>query len=178
MTGPLVSAETMIRRGPIGVCLYSLSRLDAGAEEVDYLIREETARVRVWRSPDVEFRPSVIGRKVPRPDARIVLLVPILIRVGGELYECWVNHWADLKTQRVLGTLAIQERLVLHFYGDSGDRLRSLAVSNPHQAFWAEAARQCASSLPWSMPEYDAAREEVYAEYPTVGALWKTMSQR
>ncbi len=165
---PLVSAEDLIRRAPVGFCLYSLSRLDAAPEETDFLIREETARIQAWRSPAIEFRSGAITEEA-------VVLVPILIRVQDELYECWVNHWAEANSQRVLGTLAIQERLVLHCFGDEGTRIRSLRVSNPHRAFFAEVSRTCATAAPWSMPAFDAARERLYTRHPSVRDLWNAL---
>jgi hypothetical protein len=120
-----------------------------------------------WQAPAIELRMAII-------EERGVLLVPVLIRVGAELYECWINHHADPQTQRVLGTLAIQERLVLHCYGEGG-RARSLAVSNPHGAFFAEAARRCASVPPWGMRDFDAARERIYRKHPTVKKLWGSL---
>lgn len=172
MSGPLVSAEDLIRQAPLGACLYSLSRIDADAEEVDFLVREETARVFAWHQPTIEFRMGLLAEGP-------VLLVPILIRVERELYECWVNHHApEEQFRRVLGTLAIQERMVLHFYGQDGGRVRSLRVSNPHRAFFAEAARRCAEVIPWGMPAFDAAREAVYRRHPTVKDLWRVLRPR
>lgn len=171
MTARLVDPQDVIRCAPVGSCVYSLARIDAGAEEVDFLIREETARVQAWQSPAIEFRMAVL-------EERGVLLVPVMIRVGVELYECWINHHAeDAKTSRVLGTLAIQERLVLHCWGDAGARIRSLAVSNPHGATWAEAAHRCAAAPPWSMRAFDVARDAVYRRHPTVMQLWSALGE-
>jgi hypothetical protein len=169
MSAPLVHPEDVIRRAPVGSCIYSLTRLDTSPEEVDFLIREETARIEAWENPPIELRSANM-------DQGGVILVPILARVGEDLYECWVNHYAEeVRFRRVLGTLAIQERLVLHFYGDQGELVRSLRVSNPHRDFFAEAARRCEATAPWTMQEFDTAREAIYRWHPSVSDLWRAL---
>lgn len=166
------NALSVLRQIPPGSALYEREQIDHGAWEVAWLIREESARIaQLGPSPDIEFRAAAIEHNG-------VLLIPVLVRVGPEhqesIYETWINaQQPEQAGMQVLGELAIQPRLVVHLYGDGCRRVRSLRVSNPHQAFFREVLSTLRERPAWSMAEFDDAREQIYQQYPSVSDLWK-----
>jgi hypothetical protein len=158
---------------PPGAALYARQRLDAGAWEVVWLVREESARIdRFGPHPAVEFRAGVIQQDT-------VLLIPVLLRIGSSaplsLYETWINAY-DPQGFEALGDLAIQPRLVVHLFGDTRQRERSLAVPNRRHAFFRQAIAQVQATAPWDMAAFDVAREALLRQYPTVEALWQALA--
>jgi hypothetical protein len=165
---------TILVTRPPGSCLFGRVQLDAGTWEVAWYIRETSARIAALDRPEIEFRAGAIGQ---RYQGQAVVLLPILVRIGPErgenLFESWLNVWADDgKGLEELNTLVTQARLTLHFYGESGRRERSLVVSNQLQDFAAEAIARLDGLPAWSMPAFDRARQALEARYPTVEALW------
>jgi hypothetical protein len=105
-----------------------------------------------------------------------VLLLPVLIQVSGELYETWMNYHAEV-CPPALACLALQEQIVLHFFDDRGMSARVIAVPNQLQAFWRGTLRTLAQTSPWSPAAFDAARDRVYAIYPTVPDLLRALNR-
>jgi hypothetical protein len=163
---------------PPGSCLFARVQLDAGTWELAWFLREESARIATLDRPEIEFRAGIATQRVQGQD---ILVMPIVVRVGPEyaenLYEAWFNAWADEgKGLLDLTTLADQARLTLHFYGDAGQRERSLVASNQLKAFAAETIRLVAGGDPWSMHAFDRARAQVEAHHPSVWALWQSLT--
>jgi len=164
----IISAEEAILQAPPGACVYAMTRLERGADEVALLIRERSGIIAdLGRAPRIEIRASLIREAD-------VYLIPLLTCIEGELYETWINYHAEGGRQAV-ECLAIQDHLTIHLYDDDRHRARSLAIPHHLTEFWREAARLLAPSPPWSMAAFDAARERVYRRYPTVQALWDAL---
>lgn len=168
-------ALTLIRQAQPGTALYGREQRDAGAWEVAWYIREESARIaRLGAGPAIEVRAGAIEQAG-------ITLIPVLVRIGAvhpeSIYESWLNaHQPETAGLAALGDLATQPQLAVHLVGDRGAIERSLAVGNRLQGFAREVLTQLRTQPPWSMAAFDAAREEVYARHPTVHALWLALS--
>lgn len=164
----IISAEEAIRQAPPGACVYAMTRLEGGADELALLIRERSGIIAdLGRAPQIEIRASLVREGD-------VYLIPLLTSIEGELYETWINYHAEGGRQAV-ECLAIQERLTIHLYDDDGHRARSLAIPHRRTEFWRGAARLPGASAPWSMAAFDATRETAYRRYPAVQALWDAL---
>ena len=161
-------ADEFIKGAPPGSCIYTLVQTQDGLEETAFLIREQSGIIAdLGRAPAVHIRAGLVTQSN-------VLLLPVCLRVSGELYEMWINYHAE-GTRPALEALAIQEQLGLHFFDDAGQVARSLVVPNQIQAFWRDAIRRCARLPPWSMRAFDAAKASLYAAYPRPQALWQAL---
>jgi len=168
----IIDPIELLRTMPPGSALYARERIDTGAWEVAWLVREETKRIQaLGKSPAVSFRAGLW----PFDN---VMLIPVLVQVGPEtpetIYESWINVHATGQ-QNPLEDLAMQPRIVVHLYGDACQLVRSLTVSNQLQMFAREALLKLRDGQPWSMQAFDAAREEIYAKHATVWDLWQAL---
>lgn len=164
------SPEEGIKQAAPGACTYAVAQAGHTPEETVFLIREQSGIIaELGRAPTIHVRAGLIVESG-------VLLLPVLIKVSGELYETWMNYHAEV-CPPALACLAIQEQIGLHFFDDRGVRARAIAVPNQLQAFWRDTLRTLAQAPPWSMAAFDAARERVYATYPTVRDLWHALRQ-
>lgn len=168
-------ALTVIRDAPPGTALYGRERIDTGASEVAWYLREFSERIsQLGVGPAIEIRGNVI-------EYAHVLLMPILIRVGEErqehIWETWLNaQQRENAGIDALSDLAIQPRIVVHFVGESVTIERSLTRSNPLQSLARDVLARLVRYPEWSMVQFDAARWRIYARYPTVLDLWRALA--
>lgn len=168
-------ALTLIRSAPAGMALYGRERIDSGASEVAWYLREESARIAALGvGPEIEVRGHVI-------EYARVLLIPILIRIGEErqenIWETWLNaQQPENAGIDALSDLSTQPRLVLHFVGDSGAIDRSLTRSNAIQSLARDVLVRLGRYPAWSMEQFDAARDRIYTRYPSVLDLWRAIA--
>lgn len=164
---------TLLARLPAGSALFVREELPKEGWEIAWLIREDSSRLaKLGPGPEVEFRAGVLEEEP-------VVLVPVLVRVGPpaeeSVYETWVNQYAE--DGGVLETLADQSRLAVHLYGEDCQHVCTLAVSNLLQPFARHAlSRIAATADPWTMQQFDRARDKVYGRYPRVWDLWQTLA--
>jgi hypothetical protein len=162
------SPEEGIKQAAPGACADAVAQVANAPEETVFLIREQSGIIaELGRAPAVHVRAGLIVESG-------VLLLPVLIKVSGELYETWMNYHAEV-CPPALACLALQEQIGLHFFDDRSVRARVIAVPNQLQAFWRDTLRTLAQAPPWSMAAFDAARDRVYASYPTVPDLWHAL---
>lgn len=162
------SPEEGINQAAPGACAYAVAQIGNAPEETVFLIREQSGIIaELGRAPTVHVRAGLIVESG-------VLLLPVLIKVSGELYETWMNYHAEV-CPPALACLALQEQIALHFFNGRGVRVRVIAVPNHLQTFWRETLRTLAQAPPWSMAAFDAARERIYATYPTIPDLWRAL---
>lgn len=138
-----------------------------GQMEFGLFIREDAEHLaRLGEHPLIEIRAGLLQTAVP--------LVVVMVKVAGELYECWFNLGRE-EGQDAIRRLSEQERLVLHC--SDGEKIsRSLRVH------WREAQRMNFHAMlargagNWTDAQYEQAREKVYQEYPDLESLWRELS--
>lgn len=170
MSAQIVSGEDVIKAAQIGQMIYSRAKFDVrGDWQTCLLIRESRDFVRgLGAAPVIELRGGVIE------DPGAVLVV-VIAKIVGELYECWFNFWGG-EQAATFEDLARQEQIALLFF--TPERARALAIKNGLRDFFQDAARRCAARGRWAMHDFDAARDRVYAEYPEVQNLWAHLATR
>lgn len=168
----LSDSETVIKSSPPGTMIYGRVKqsLDAPWQTVFY-IREDKQYLR-WLTPNpiVEMRAGV-------EQVDNVFLVPLMVKVGGETYESWLNyHATGGHGAGGLQDLAIQEQNFLLFFGDSGERERSIGFRNSCKKTFALILEGIKNKSAWSMQDFNQAREQLYKKYPTLQKLWASLS--
>lgn len=167
-TDPLV----FLLERPHGSACYSRIQVDGGPWEVAWLLREEAKRVKqLGKEPPVEWRSGLIVQDG-------VLLIPVLLRVGKvqaeNIWETWLNHH-QAGAPSPLPLLAEQERISIHFHDRGIKAERSIQTFSSLQSFFRAALAQMDALPPWSMRQFDAAREVVYRQHPDVMSLWRSL---
>jgi hypothetical protein len=168
--GEQITGEQFIQGAPVGTALYSRAKLGAAGDwQTALLFRETRQAVRgLGAAPVIELRGGVIE------DAGAVL-VAVIAKIAGELYECWFNYWGAEQAESFTD-LARQDKIALVFF--TPERARALQIKNGLRNFFQDAARRCVDRGRWTMADFDAARDRVYAEYPDVQNLWAHLAHK
>lgn len=166
MTNPLVA----IKSAPIGSATYARGEFDENmVKETMFLIREEPRVVqRLGENPQVILRAGQIEQDN-------VLLVAVLLRIGGAYYETWWNYHQTSGGAQYFEDMATQERIALVFF--TPERTRQIAIRNSLAPFFASVGRAAAALPAWTMRDFDAARDKIYARFPTVTKLWNHLER-
>ena len=166
-----LAPEDFIRRAAPGSCIYTTAHEIHGPNETVLLLRERSARIRSIRPvPIVEFRTGVWDL----PTAHVIAITFKIKRAAGAdlHYENWLNfHNPTRDTPQVLQLLAHQPRLLLRFYDDDGVGVRTIETSNPVCDFAGLVVEIFAGIAPWTMADFDLAKEHVIEHYPTPQSL-------
>ena len=134
------------------------------------------------RPPEVCFlvqnAPEAVRRLPPNPYVSLrtrlfhvdgVYLAPFVALVGDTWYESWVNAGADEgRGIEELEFLAAQDHIVFLIYdGTSFEPARTVQLPNPLAAAAGRMRQIIQAAPPWTMDAFAAARERLYAAYPT-----------
>jgi len=139
---------------------------------VAFLIREDKEGLRAYYA-----QCSVEIRLAARPIAD-VLVVALMCRLGGRdsaTFESWLNL-ADPDQAQSLASLTCQSYIDVHIYVGARQPARSLRSPNGLR----RGATAIIEALPdfraWPMQAFDRAKAAWQADYPTVQALWASLS--
>lgn len=162
----LIDAAKWIKTAEPGTMAYARQQTAVdGPWTTGFLIRERQWRVKgLGRNPDVELRCCAFEQDG-------VLLVAVLMKVSGELYESWFNYYQTTGGEPYFHDLIEQPTVTFAFF--TPEPTRMLSIKNRVGGFFQQTLERTRQMEPWSMRDFDAAREKVYARYPTVSKLWK-----
>jgi hypothetical protein len=169
-----VSPVFLIQTSPPGAMIYALAEAK-GEELFALLIREEPERVaRLGKTVRVHTKTALIEQDG-------VGLVPLMVQIEDwEPFETWINYYqsqdgVDFREgRRVFRALTERDVLALAFYTPAEGR--RIAVRNSLAPTMREIARRLQAMSPWTMRAFDAARDKLYARYPTVQDLWDMLT--
>ena len=156
---------------PVGSMLFFMSRQTFESPiEVVFGIREESLRI-----PFVKTSPIAIRTGVLEEAGVYLILVILQLRYLGfpsEYFEAWLNIYpSDDFGGELFRILCQQRRLVLQFFGESGQIERILTLPN-NIAQWLALNLTLDPQRSWAMEEFDWAREQVYTRFPTPKELF------
>ncbi|MFX1563429.1 MAG: hypothetical protein ACFFDP_08995 [Promethearchaeota archaeon] len=106
--------------------------------------------------------------------ARNVGLIVVMPKIHGELYETWWNYHNPIGPE-CFRDIMRQDKLLLVFFIDSPAPARILWVPNTLKEFFKSAIAKILGMKPWTMQEFNVARETLYREYPTPKDLWENL---
>lgn len=169
MSTPLVSGEQVIRSAQVGTMIYSRAKFDArGDWQTALLVRESKDFVHaLGQAPVIELRGGVIE------DPGAVLVV-VIAKIAGELYESWFNYWGAEQSESFID-LQRQTQLPILFFTPA--RARALAIKNGLHDFFKDAEQRARARGAWAMRDFDAARDRAYTEFPEVQNLWAHLAK-
>ncbi len=161
-----IDAAQFIKSAPAGTMAYARQQTALDAPWMTgFLISEQKWRVQgLGQNPDIELRCGAFEQDG-------VLLVVALMQVSGELYETWFNYYQTDGGEKYFRDLIEQPAITFAFFAP--DPIRVIAVANHLGDFFAQAQARATALKPWSMRDFDAAREKIYQRFPTVSKLWK-----
>lgn len=163
----LIDAAKWIKDSEPGTMAYAMQQTAAdGPWAIGFLVREQAWRVKgLGQNPDVELRCGAFEQDG-------VLLVVVLAKISGELYESWFNyHQTSNLGDQYFRAMLEQPALTFTFF--TPEPAKRIQINNRTGAFFTQALERAAQLPPWSMRDFDAARDKVYARYPTISKLWK-----
>jgi hypothetical protein len=149
---------------PPGTALLNL--WDDDGEEKTVLMVHETPE-HVSELPK-EVPMSVRSAILKRSGVDVLVL---LVQAGGGIYETWWN-WHNPLHRRALLNLCRQDELIVPFFADAREPVRTIALESPVKEGMNAACEHLEATTEWSMEQFDAARDEIYSELPTVEGLW------
>jgi hypothetical protein len=157
-----------ILQTPYSSAAYARFRGSSGKEVTCFIIHEDANHVqRLPKQVSIDVRATLIERSA-------VGLVVVMLRIEGEIYETYWN-FHRLELRRCFQDMSTQEELLVSFLVDSMEPARTIWIPNPLQSGFGPLMEALAVMPPWTMEEFNKAKEELSLEYPTVQALWDGM---
>jgi hypothetical protein len=158
---------------PCESMIYGRASFDGAPFETYFAVKEESRYIK--RIP--KYNPVLLVR-TGLMEYNGIPLVPVLISIDQDMiYESWFNfHATDGKTS--FADLARQERLIIMFYNEKMEECRKLAIPNNMRETFGGYINRIALLPEWGMREFDAARDMLYRDYPTVKDLWDGLRGR
>lgn len=157
---------------PVGTMIYARSSFDGGPMETALYIKEEPKYIRRLKyNPIFEVRTG--GFEYNRVFAVTVLLQPNAD--DDMLYESWWNYHDPDMGNSAFHDLATQEFLKILFVDGEGNYGKKTRIKNSLKPVFADYIERIKDYAPWSMQEFNAAKEAIYNMYPSVKLLWDAL---
>lgn len=171
----LVDPIKVLLKMPAGTMIYGRGIFEGNSNyETYFAIKEEPKYIKkLGKYPLLTIRTGLIIRSG-------VALVPFLMRVNEDvnmLYESWLNyHDTGGYAQKTFQDLTRQDNIPFIFYDSQGNECRKIGIKNNLKETFQEYIAQIDKLQPWSMQDFDKARNTVYAEFPSPMSLWQSFS--
>lgn len=153
---------------PYGAAIPTLADLD-GKPVAALIFREREERIHELTEEEAEVR--AFGIEV----SGVPLLVT-MVRLGDQVFESWWN-WYNPALRPMMEKLFEQEDLTVAFLSDTPN---PVAVKKYPWARVRDSLRpvrtKLETSAPWTMQQFDHARQTVYGAYPTPVQLWQGLA--
>ena len=164
----MISPEQAITQAPVGTMIWGAFQIDDYPREIALLVKEKSRYItQLGLSPTLEIRTAAFVE-------REAVVIAVMLKFNSDmLYETWVNAHDDAGGREALDLLATQSRIPVIWY--SAKRERQIAIPNRMQMTFANFASMCDQSRTWTNPEFEAARNRVYARYSTPAKLWQQL---
>ncbi len=159
---------TAILQSPVSVAGIARFKDESDNIFTSIIIHEDTERVsRLPKEVPVRVRVGFIK-------ARNVGLMVVMPKIHGELYETWWNYHNPVYHE-CFRDIVRQDKLLLAFYIDSPEPARILWVPNTLKEIFKPAIEIILGMVPWTVNDFNVARETLYRKYPTPKDLWENL---
>jgi hypothetical protein len=165
---------------PAGRMIYELISQDNINFKFSFLIKEETKYINKYKyNPAIEVRIGMI-----KIDDIFVLISMLLInRDFDMLYEMFFNYHQTEngeisdKGHDYLSILSKQNEIPILFYNEDNKRIRNLIIKNNIKEEVFEMLWRLTNTKPWTMKEFDIAKEKIYKIYPSPMDIWNHLTK-
>jgi hypothetical protein len=159
---------------PAGTMIYARSSFDGAPMETALYIKEEPKYIkRLKYNPVFELRTGAM-------EYNGIFLVAVLLQPNADidmLYESWWNYYQPDGGEIVFRDLVTQDFLRIIFVDEKGNYGKKTGIKNSLKPVFASYIEKIKPFAPWSMEEFNAAKEAVYEKYPSVKLLWDGLRQ-
>lgn len=163
----------VLKKMPAGTMLFGRASFDGQPMETYFAIKEESRYMkRLGKYPILNIRTGLLQYNgIP--------LVCVMMQPNGDmdmLYETWFNYNAtDGFGQKSFEDLTHQDNIVFWFIDEKGNE-RKIGIKNSLKDAFSDYVNKIALINPWTMQEFDRARNMLYADYPSPAHLWNTLA--
>jgi len=158
----------LIKSFPPGMALYGRAGESAENLETCILVREDEDQIlKIPANPIVELRSGIWQNHV--------CPVIVMINLAGLPYETWWNYYQpEGEAEKYFDDMIRQSMIPILVYDDLQQR-RSIGVRNSLASFFKKYKETILQKSVWTMKEFDAAKEKLCGQYPSVAALWEAL---
>lgn len=168
--------EEFIRNSPCGTVIYGFAE-EEGDMYIDFLVREKNDVIlELPKDPAVEIRAGAVLQ-----DGVLVVAVMARFTKDGPVYETfWNYHRAEPNSPHgnIFEHMCDEPVLAFHFYDDEGKLADVIQVKNSMRPFFADILQQIPSLRPWTLQEFEDAKQAVTEVFPSINNLWEALGKQ
>ncbi len=170
----MIAFHELINQSLPGTMVQHLYSLNGGEGWLAGLaVREDSATLaRLPKRVDIHSRGALI-------QVEHVHLILLMLQIqGGLIYETFVSIQHE-DSPEFIARMAAQEAFsILMFDGVGVQPVRAFITPNGFQRLFERIQQEVPRWPAWEFQEFDAAKESLYARYPSVEAVWQALGRR
>ena len=170
----LIDPLEFIKKMSAGTMTLGRASFDGRPMETCFYIKEETHYLKqLGKNPILTIQTGIFEK----PNIAIVCF---LMRPNGNmdmLYESWFNfHATEGLGKATFADMAGQDNIIFWFVDEKGNDYRKIEIKNSLKETFADYITKIALINPWTMQEFDQARDSLYKDYPRPENLWNKLA--
>jgi hypothetical protein len=158
----------LIKSFPPGSALYGRAGESVDTLETCILIREDETQIcKIPANPIVELRSGIWQNHI--------CPVIIMVHLAGLPYETWWNYYQPQgEGQKYFDDMILQTMIPILIY-DHRQKRRSIGIRNSLASSFKKYKEAIIQKTPWSMKDFDIAKQNICDQYPSIAALWEAL---
>lgn len=184
-----ITIEEFIKVMPVRTAIYyrtvrsSGLPVDGSADsfgiKTDFVVKDKTSVIReLEQNPPIALVAGLVHDVIKNTPVCSVVVMSQLGSDPANLFEIFFNYYdASGTAPEIFRDLATQDTIAFHMYGDGGEKLRTIVVANKHMNFWKSVSAKIGSMAPWSMADFDVAKDRIYDKYPLPADLFTALQK-
>jgi hypothetical protein len=156
---------------PSGLMIYARSKFDLGEFETHLIVKEEEKYLQTLQPKQLfNFHSALIQMN----NVSVVVLMMKVENDQDMLYESWWNFYQSQGKESFIN-MSIQEKLRILFFNEKNDLKIKKEINNGLSLAFCEYLNNIRYKSPWTMKDFDKAKEDIYNKYPTPKKLWEAI---
>jgi len=175
MNNPFSQLESEGVYSKYGTMVYDLVIVDNKETEFVFMVKEETKYINRHKyRPSIQLRTGLLNISG-------VWIIPFMILINQDfdmLYETVFNYYQTGGGKKYFDVLKKQEYIDIMFFDEKNENARNIRINNQLQNEITEYNMRVASIKPWSMNQFDKAKQKMFEKYLRPTDLWNELGNK
>jgi hypothetical protein len=170
-----IDSFTLINLTPPGTMIYSGIGFGNPEFETAILIKETPAQLRLFSENTAHI--EINSCSILVENVTLILFSLQIDHNPNLTYAVWLDYYLSDTAKRCLNNLVTQDLLRVLFFNGAPKPVRGFSLKNKLQAGFGLYLQTLNNKAPWSMEDFEYAKNITLGQFPTMNSLWAALKE-